>query len=246
MKLATVLRALGPMDALSVRRDTMLRWMILLPPVIALAMRLVMPLLVARLDGWIPLDLQLLYRPLMGAIFLLLVPFLWGMLSGFLLLDERDDATLTALQITPLPLRHYLLYRLGLPTALSATTTFLLFPLTHLASLHSGPRLLLSLCAAPLAPVVALLLAALAQNKVQGLAMTKASGLLLLPALAAYFLPLPWRWLLAFVPTFWPTQAFWQALEGLPSWWLTALAGIVYQLWLVHLLAQRFDHIMHR
>lgn len=246
MKLSTVLRALGPMDALSVRRDTLLRWMIVLPLVMALAMRLVMPLLIARLDGWIPLDLQRLYGPLMGAVFLLLVPFLWGVLSGFLLLDERDDATLTALQITPLSMHHYLLYRLGLPSALSAATTFLLFPLTNLATLQSGPRLLLSLSAAPLAPVVALLLAALAQNKVQGLAMTKASGVLLLPALAAYFLPLPWRWLLSFVPTFWPTQAFWQALAGLPSWWPTALGGLFYQLWLVRLLARRFDRIMHR
>lgn len=234
------------MDALSVRRDALLRWMILLPLVITLAMRLALPLLVARLDEWVPLDLRQLYQPLMGAIFLLLVPFLWGMVSGFLLLDERDDNTLTALQITPLPPGHYLLYRLGLPTALSAATTFLLFPLTDIAPLDGGALFLLSVCAAPLAPVVALLLAALAQNKVQGMAMTKASGLLLVPALTAYFIPAPWRWLASLTPPFWAVQAYWQRLAGEPAFLLTTAGGVLYQLWLLRLLARRFDRIMHR
>jgi len=246
MKLTTLMRALGPVDALSVRRDAMLRWMIFLPLLATLAMRLLPQLLLARLDGWLPFDLQALYKPLMGAIFLLLVPFLWGMLSGFLLLDERDDRTLTALQITPLPMSAYLLYRLAFPAALSVVTTFFLFPLAGLATLSGGALFLLALLAAPLAPLIALLLAALAQNKVQGLAMTKASSLLLLPALVAYFLAAPWHWLLAAAPTFWATQAFWQALDGAPQFWLYLSGGFVYQLWLIVLLARRFERIMHR
>lgn len=246
MKASTVLRSLGPMDALSVRRDAMLRWMIFLPLLITAAVRTVLPSLIMHLDGWLPLDLQSLYRPLMGALFFLLVPFLWGMLSGFLLLDQRDDRTLSALQITPLPLRHYLLYRLGLPTALSAATVFILFPLADLGSLHMGARFVLALGAAPLAPLVALLLAALAQNKVQGMALTKGSGLLIVPALAAYFLPLPWRWLASIAPTFWPAEAFWQALQNHPSFILYTIGGVVYQFLLIGLLSRRFERIMHR
>jgi fluoroquinolone transport system permease protein len=234
------------MDALSVRRDAMLRWMIFLPLLVTAAVRAVLPLLIARLDSWLPLDLQPLYRPLMGALFFMLVPFLWGMLSGFLLLDQRDDHTLTALQITPLPLRHYLLYRLGTPTALSAATVFVLFPLADLGSVSIGARFMLALGAAPLAPLVALLLAGLAQNKVQGMALTKASGLLIVPALAAYFLPLPWRWLASIAPTFWPAEAFWQALQNSPEYFLYTVGGITYQFLLVGLLARRFERIMHR
>jgi fluoroquinolone transport system permease protein len=234
------------MDALSVRRDAMLRWMIFLPLLITAAVRIVLPLLITRLDSWLPLDLQPLYRPLMGALFFLLVPFLWGMLSGFLLLDQRDDHTLAALQITPLPLRHYLLYRLGAPTALGAVTVFILFPLADLGSLPVGARLMLALGAAPLAPLVALLMAALARNKVQGMALTKASGLLIVPALAAYFLPLPWRWLAAIAPTFWPAEALWQALQNSPSSILYTLGGIAYQFLLIGLLSRRFERIMHR
>lgn len=246
MKGTTVWRSLGPVDARSVRRDAMLRWMIFLPVVLTLAIRFILPLLVVRLGQWLPFDLQALYPPLMGALYFLMIPFLWGMVGGFLLLDERDDRTLTALQITPLPMSHYLLYRLALPSLLSAGSTALLFPLAGLGTLPVLKLVLLAMVAAPLAPLIALLLAALAQNKVQGLALTKASGLLIFPAIAAYFVPPPWHWLLAPVPTYWPTQAFWQALENDALFWLTLTGGFVYQLLCIMLLARRFERIMHR
>lgn len=246
MRVMTTLRSLGPIDGLSVRRDEMLRWMFFLPIVITAAIRLLLPLILSRLDGWLPLALDTLFVPLMGALFFLIVPFLWGMLSGFLLLDQRDDRTLTALQITPLPMSYYLLYRLGMPTLLSAISTMALFPFAGLASLRPLQLVLLALLSAPLAPLVALLLAAFAQNKVQGLAMSKASGLLLIPALAAYFLPGPWRWAAAIVPTFWTAEAFWQALESGTLFWLYVTGGFLYQLLLLAYLGRRFEHIMHR
>jgi fluoroquinolone transport system permease protein len=39
------------------------------------------------------------------------MPALVGMVIGFLLLDQRDDQTLAALQVTPLTLNGYLIYR---------------------------------------------------------------------------------------------------------------------------------------
>lgn len=246
MKVISVIRSLGPIDSLSVRRDAMLRWMIFLPLAITAAVRLLLPIGVSRMDDWIPLNMETHYPPLMGALFLLVVPFLWGMLIGFLLLDQRDDGTLTALQITPLPMSHYLLYRLGAPAVLSAVTTMVLFPFAGLATLRPLPLVLLALLSAPLAPLVALLLAAFAENKVQGLAMSKASGLLMLPALAAYFLPDPWRWLAAVAPTFWTAEAFWQALENGALFWPCVAGGIVYQLLLLVYLSRRFERIMRR
>lgn len=246
MKVGTVLRSLGPIDSLSVRRDAMLRWMIFLPVVITAGVRLLLPIGVRRMDDWIPLNLETHYPPLMGALFFLVVPFLWGMLSGFLLLDQRDDLTLTALQITPLPMSHYLLYRLGMPTFLSALTTLILFPFAGLATLSIMRLTVLAVLAAPLAPLVALLLAAFAENKVQGLAMSKASGLLMLPAMAAYFLPAPWRWAAAVAPTFWTAEAFWQAPANGALFWLYVGGGVLYQLLLIVYLGRRFERIMHR
>jgi len=241
-----VLRSLGPVDVRSVGRDAMLRWMTLLPFVVAAAMRWLLPPIVAYVDGLIPLDLAAVYPALMGYLFLLLVPYFWGVVVGFLLLDQRDDGTLMALQVTPLPLNSYLVYRLAMPMLLSAVTTVAAFPLTGLAQLGLGPLVLLALSAAPHAPLFALSLAALAQNKVQGLALMKASGVVLLPPLAAIFLPAACHWPLALFPTYWPAGLYWALADGDPAAGLYLLLGLLYQALLLALLARRFDRIMHR
>lgn len=246
MKASAVLRSLGPIDAKSVGRDAMLRWMALLPFVVAAAMRWLMPTIVAFVDGLVPLDLASVYPALMGYLFLLLVPYFWGVVVGFLLLDQRDDGTLTALQVTPLSLNGYLLYRLATPMLLSAVTTLAAFPLTGLTQIAFLPLALLALSAAPLAPLFALALAALAQNKVQGLALMKASGVVLLPPLASFFLPSAWHWPLAVFPTYWPARLFWSLADGEPAATLFFVLGLLYQALLLALLARRFDRIMHR
>lgn len=246
MNVVTVLRSLGPVDAKSIGRDAMLRWMALLPFVVALAMRWLLPPIVSFVDGLLPLDLASVYPALMGYLFLLLVPYFWGVVVGFLLLDQRDDGTLTALQVTPMTLNNYLVYRLATPMLLSAATTLAAFPLTGLAQLGFWPLTLLAISAAPHAPLFALALAALAQNKVQGLALMKASGVVLLPPLAAFFLPAVWHWPLAFFPTYWPAGLYWALAADDPTAALYILLGLLYQAFLLALLARRFDRIMHR
>ena len=246
MKIVAVLRALGPVDARSIGRDAMLRWMVLLPFVVAAAMRWLLPPVVAFVDRLIPLDLASVYAPLTGSLFLLLVPYFWGVVVGFLLLDQRDDGILTALQVTPLSLTSYVLYRLATPMLLSALTTMAAFPLTGLVHIGVWPLSLLALSAAPHAPLFALALAALAQNKVQGLALMKASGVVLLPPLAALFLPAAWQWPLALFPSYWPARLYWALIDGNIAAGPYLLLGLLYQALLVLFLARRFDRIMHR
>ena len=246
MSIVAVLRSLGPVDARSIGRDAMLRWMVLLPFVAAAGMRWLLPPIIAFVDGLIPLDLASVYADLMGYLFLLLVPYFWGIVVGFLLLDQRDDGTLTALQVTPLSLNSYLFYRLATPMVLSALTTMAAFPVTGLAPIGVPALALLALSAAPHAPLFALALAALAHNKVQGLALMKASGVVLLPPLAAFFLPAAWQWSLALFPTYWPARLYWSLADADPAAGLYLGLGLLYQALLVTLLARRFDRIMHR
>ena len=58
-------------------------------------------------------DLRPYYDAFMGYFLVSLAPMMFGIVIGFLLLDECDDNTLMALQVTPLSLNNYLLYRLG-------------------------------------------------------------------------------------------------------------------------------------
>jgi fluoroquinolone transport system permease protein len=248
----TVLKGLGPIDAKSIGRDALLRWIILLPLLIALLARWFLPAILQRIESLLALDLLAYYPPLMAYVLLLLVPNLIGFVTGFLLLDQRDDRTLVALQVTPLSLNGYLAYRLTMPVLLSLFLTLLVLPLSGLVSLSFPLLFLVALSAAPMAPIFALALAALSQNKVQGFALMKVSGIVLLPPLAAYFIQSNWHLLLGLVPTYWPAQSLWAAQRWMvapnaaTSFWLYLTAALLYQLLITLLLARQFNKIMHR
>lgn len=245
MSIGRVFKALGPIDAQSVRRDSLLRWMIVFPVLIALLLRWGVPLFAAALAEQFQFDLSP-YYPVVMSFVVLITPVLFGMIVGFLLLDERDDQTLTALQVTPMPLSSYLAYRVGLPMALSVVMTILIFSIAALVEIEVPSLLLAALIAAPLAPLLALFLAALAENKVQGFALVKASGITFLPPVIAYFIESAWQLAVGILPTYWPVKVFWLLYAGDPTFWLYALAGVAYQALLLTALLRRFNNVMHR
>ncbi len=246
MSVLSILQSLGPIDARNIRRDELLRWIIAAPLALALLVRWVMPLLLAQIQEIMPLDLMAYYEPITSFMILLLTPYLAGIVIGFLLLDQRDDGTLTALQVTPLSLNGYLVYRLTMPMLVSIVMTMAAAPLSGVFHMSAGGLLLTAVCAAPFAPIFALLLASLAQNKVQGFAVTKVAGIILMPPLIAYFVSAPWQIILGVFPTYWPAMALWSAQAGDPAFWFYWSAGMVYQFIVLLLLARRFNTIMQR
>ncbi|MCL5998698.1 MAG: hypothetical protein M1546_21965 [Chloroflexi bacterium] len=245
MKAVNALKSLGPIDAQSVRRDSFLRWMLLFPFLIALLLRLGVPPLAGWLAAQFNFDVTP-YYPLLMSLVVLFTPMMFGMLIGFLLLDQRDDHTLTALQVTPLTLKGYLVYRTALPVGLSVVLTMLSYSLSGLVPLDVVALFAVALAAAPLAPLFALCLAALAGNKVQGFALTKGSGGVQMAPLIAYFVPWPWQLVFGLVPSYWPVKLYWalQANDG--NAWVYLVVGLAYQAVLLYLLLRRFDRVMTR
>src|SRR5690606_27817765 len=123
MTVLSILQSLGPIDAKNIRRDELLRWIIFAPVVMALLVRFLFPIVLVRAGEILQFDLMPYYEPVTSFMIILLTPYLAGLVIGFLLLDQRDDGTLTALQVTPLSLNGYLLYRLTMPMLLSIVMT---------------------------------------------------------------------------------------------------------------------------
>lgn len=246
MRTLQIVRGLGPLDAKTVGRDSLLRGMLALPLMIALLTRFVVPTLARQIGTAIGIDLSGIQAPIMSAALLLIAPAIGGLVVGFLLLDQRDDRTLAALQVTPLPLRSYLAYRLAAPMLLSLAMMLVAFPLAGLAGAGIAAVLLAALAAAPLAPLIALGLACFAENKVQGLALLKGASILLIAPIAALFVPAPWQWALGIAPTFWPARLYWALGAGEPDWWAYLLAGLAYQALLLAVLLRRFERVMWR
>lgn len=156
---------------------------------------------------------------------LLLPAFLVGWVSGFLFLEDRDEGPLIAIEVTPIGKLGFMVYRVAATAFITAMITalalFLLLP-------NQDPWL-----AAPILLTVpanavmgALILPALARNKVEGLALTKLTNLAaIMPLLAAP--PSPFRLLGGVFPTYWLGE--WLKLGGdaTLSLWTAVPAGIV-------------------
>ena len=97
-------------------------------------------------------------------------PGIVGMVIGFLLLDERDARTLGALRVTPLSMRQYLAYRIVSPLVVGTASTLLAYPLIGITPIPLTPLLPIAAVAGMSAPLLALVLATAAPNKVAGFA----------------------------------------------------------------------------
>lgn len=236
----SVLPALGLNDLKSIRREPLLLYMLVIPPVMVLVLRLILPPATVYLSENLDFDLVPYYPMLLSFFFVLQIPLLFGVLVGLLVLDEKDDSTLTALRVTPISMRGYALYRGGGAVLLSFA--YVLFAL--LSSGFVPISLLLAIAAVALlaglmAAVFALTVAIFASNKVEGLALTKGLSVFMLGPLAAYFVPTDWQLLFGLLPTYWPAKTFWVAGDG-GNFWPYALAGLIYSVLLLALLLRRF------
>ena len=201
------IQALTLTDLRNIRRDSLMKFLLFYPWILGLVMRYFVPYL---FDAFADSFDQRAYTLLLAAFFgVIIVPPLAGFVVGFLLLDERDDGTLTAMQVTPLPMNFYMFYRIALPLLLSVASAYIVLPLMDIVAVPYGRLWPIVLLAALEGPIFALLLASLASNKVQGLAVMKGMGIFFIAPTVAWFLAEPWQWLIGLIPTYWPVKAFW-------------------------------------
>ena len=240
-----VVRALGPIDVKSVARDSMLRWLIGMPIVIALAFRWGVPVVRGVLAERYAFDLTP-YYPLLTSFLVLMVPTLMGSVVGFLLLDQRDDRTLNALQVTPLTVEGYLTYRIAVPILVSVPVMMASIAIADLVEMGFLPALVAAVQAAPTAPLYALFVGAFAANKVQGFALLKGVGVLAWPPVLAWFVTSDWQLAFGLDPLYWPLKLFWMLEAGEPRVWLYFLIGLAYQSVLIAFLLRRFKAVLYR
>jgi fluoroquinolone transport system permease protein len=213
MNAIDLLRRIGPVDLRNIGRDPMLVWIPLLPIFLASVYRFGIPPLTSWLLAEHRFDL-VPYYPLLMSLFLLIVPNVAGMMTGFLLLDERDERTLQALRVTPVPLESYLAYRIGVPTAVGVLLSLAVYPLAGFVPVPLPDLIAIATVAALGAPLVMLFLAGFAENKVAGFAMVKLlNGLFMIP-MVAFFVPGWMQYLAGVIPSFWAMKALWLAAEG--------------------------------
>lgn len=232
------LTALTLSDLRNLRRDPIAIFMLVYAVVVSFVGRWLLPWGFDRAAPWI--DLEPYTLPIVSFLALQAGPLLLGAVLGLMLLDERDDRSLLALRCTPISMAQYGVVRGFVPVIVSVC---LCFAGVYYVGLVDGPPLQIALVsglAALEAPIVGLLLATFAGNKVEGLALMKGMSLLMFPPAVAWFFDAPVRYAFGIIPTLWPAEAFWRACgHGGAPWWPLAV-GYASHGALLWWLGQRF------
>jgi hypothetical protein len=172
--------------------------------------------------------------------FVLLMPaVLVGWVTGFLLLEDRDEGTLLALDVTPVGKRGFLLYRVSITALLAIALTLYAWPL---ALPEADTPVVVGLCALVAASAIGFWVAlpAIARNKVEGLALTKLTNLLaVVPLLAA--IPSPLRYAAGIVPTYWLGELLGLSPVAPAPHWLAVALGLATSLAVILVLLRFLD-----
>jgi hypothetical protein len=184
-------------DFKNIRRDPTLS-MLLFVPVIMLA---VVRYLVPVVNNYIPGTER--YYPVILAVFTLLTASFPGFIIAFIILDEKDQNLLPVIRITPVSISGFLLARLGYMSVLSLFSSCLLLLFNGLKEFTCWQILQLSVLSLLNAPVILLLMSAIAKNKIEGMTFIKAANVLLIIPVLIMFTNNVFVNILALLPAYW-------------------------------------------
>ncbi len=233
-------RRLFAADLRMVFRDPLLAIMPLVPFLAAGALRFALPLLSGFVEGATGFRL-LDYAAVVRVVVVLFPGMFFGMVAGFLLLDDRDDGVSGYWGVTPVGRTGYLAARLGLFSAAAFAIGLAVGPVLGLGWTGLAADVGVAALGAVQVPLFAMFLAAFAADKVEGLSILKALGGLDMAPLAA-FLALPVR------AAGWPFPQYWAAELALgrnaPPLAALSLGVVTGALWIAALHSvyqKRFD-----
>lgn len=234
-------RVLGRSDLRGSYRDPLLVMLVLAPVIWTSAVALLTPRVTRLLADRYAFDLVPYYPLILTGFLLLTSIIIAGGLAAFLVLDEVDAGTLTALRVTPLRLSTYFGYRAS--TVIAVTTVYVVGTLSFSGILAQGVTAALipiGLLAGLSAVVTLLLIVAMAGNKIQGLAAVRGLGMLIagLPCLP-WFIDSGWNLAFGLLPPYWAAKAFWVASNH-GAWWPYLVAGAGYNIAVAWPLFRRF------
>lgn len=223
-------------DLRNILRDNLYVFVfVLYPALIVVLTRFVVP--------WISESVYDL-RPFYPALFVMLmnlIPMLFGFITAFLIMDERDEKLLTVLRVMPISRSGYLIYRMML-MSLFAFVYVTLFPLlTGLVGIPFLLHLPIAALFAMLVPVIALMINILASNKVQGFAIMKMSGGVFILPLFAFFIVDGLKYVFGLVPNFWAFMAFNNAITNGTHDLLHLGIGFAFNIVLIAVLFRMFN-----
>lgn len=231
----------GRNDIRGTYRDPLLVMVVVAPVIWTVGTVVLTPRLTETLARRYGFDLVPHYPLVVTALLLLTSVIIAGALAAFLVLDEIDAGTLTALRVTPVQLPTFFTYRAA--TVVAVTTVYVVTTMAFSGVVPPAlvPALIpIGMVAGLSAVVTLLLIVSVASNKIQGIAMVRLLGIVIagLPLLP-WFVDSAWNLAFGVLPPYWAAKAFWVASDH-GTWWPYLLGGVFYNLAVAWPLFRRF------
>lgn len=190
-------------------RDPLMRFMVFYPILFGIIGRYLLPW-IADASGF----RINYYTDLILVILTLMTPQIYGALTGFSILDDRDDKVLTSIRVTPLSIHQFLSFRLIIVVIITFIACTYVMWFSDIGELHIKNILAISFLASLGAPMTGLFINALAHNKIEGFAVMKGTGIFLVfPVIAMFFIDKK-ELIFSFAPGFWPAKAISSLIKG--------------------------------
>ncbi len=147
------------------------------------------------------------YHRVIQLLFTLIMTLVYGIISAFIILEERDESILSYIKVTPFSMRGYLIYRIGFAYFSTLAAVLLLAGALTLTGDFSAFELIYLVTIVPIESIIlTLVVVSFADNKVEGLAIAKMIGLIPLTAVAAFYVTSIWKYFMLIFPPVWITM----------------------------------------
>lgn len=229
-------------DLKNIVRDRFLVYAtIILPIALIVVSRLIFPWIIEQNSSFRASILMFFF------IFLIMIPMVFGFITAFLIMDERDQDLLKVLRIMPISRNTYLLYRMFFMSVFSFIY-LLVFPVLsglpdyfYSSQLTFIPYIPIAVLLSLFTPLIALMGNVFAKNKVQTFAIFKISGTLFFVPIFGVFMTENIRYAFGLVPNFWTFECF-NILKDTGQLDLLPLGiGFVYHIALIAVLFHMFN-----
>lgn len=226
------------LDKKNISRDFILFILLPVPLLLALLLKWGFSELAIFTSKW--LDLYA-YSPLFLIFLIVLGPLLTGMVSGLMLVDEADENIIPAIAVTPLGRKGYMLYRLTSPLIWSFLILLPVPIISGLAEINYLFYIPIILLASLGATLEALLIAVLAGNKIEAMAMGKVTGILFIGPFIGWFAPSPWKFFAGVLPSFWVSESYFSAVSGSVYWPINTIVGLLISVGFILVLLKKYN-----
>jgi len=178
--------------------------------------------------------------------FIIMTGYIFGAITSFTLLDDKDDNVLMSLKITPISVKMYVYIKLTVTYIFALIATIILVYATgFLEGSSLLTILLISIVSALQAPGLVLIVNSFSENKVEGFVYMKMTGLILILPVVAFFYQSWQEIFLVIAPGFWSARLI--QMELLPqfdtnlTFTLYFILGVFYNLLFVYLFMKLYS-----